>query len=148
MNGHYNNDDDEEEDDDAEMVGLLSKSEHDNTNDNASKGKKKKKSCRIKPLEVMYSSTRRRFVSKSSAVACRTGVAMVCLSILIGLWIWSGRKIHDNTGVQRWNNLKLKDIQKWCLDVSFQTKCEATLFFNLLCESYLPYNVSCVYISF
>ena len=118
MNDHHHDDD---EDDDQEMVRLISKSDHVVQCKNPQKSSKKTRMTKcsdMKPLEVMHSSTRRRFNGKPSTFACRTGATIVSLSVAIGLWIWSGRKVNENTSILRWNSLKLRDIHHWCLDVS------------------------------
>ena len=118
MNGYHHDDD---EDDDQEMVRLISKSDHVVQCKNPQKSSKKRGKIKcpdMKPLEVMHSSARRRFNGKPSTFACRTGATIVCLSVAIGLWIWSGRKVNENTSILRWNSLKLREIHNWCLDVS------------------------------
>jgi len=121
MNGHYHVDDDDE-DDDQEMVRLISKSDHVVQCHNPHKASKKKRKTvcpNMKPLEVMHSSARRRlFNAKPSTMACRVGATVMSLSLAIGLWIWSGRNVTENTGILRWNSLKVRDIHYWCLDVS------------------------------
>ena len=120
MNGHHYDDDDE--DDDQEMVGLISKSDHDVRCQHPQKKSKKKRKTKcpdMKPLEVMHLSARRRlFNGKPSTFACRIGATIFSLSVAIGLWMWSGRTVNENTSILRWNSLKLRDIRNWCLDVS------------------------------
>lgn len=115
MNGYNNNGESDEE----EMLGLLSNTDHNSTVPKRKKSKRKKKKEAMKPLEVMHSSTARRLSDeKPSKFACQMGVAMTFLSVLIGVWIWSGQQVDENTSIQRWNGLKLRDIKDWCLDVS------------------------------
>lgn len=117
MNGHYHPDD--EEDDNQEMMGLLSKSDYVVPCTDPQKKKPRKKRCAdMKPLEVMHMSTRRRFASKSSTVACQVGAVIACVSVLAGVWVWSGRTVQKNTSILSWNTLNLGDIKYRCLDVS------------------------------
>jgi hypothetical protein len=130
-----------DEEDDVEMVGLLADTDHDvdmtpgpmipTSSFAASKKKSSIKNKRsrkrgIRPLAVMHSSANRRLLTKSPAVAaCRTGFGILSLSVLIGLWIWSGRQVEQNTTIQRWHKLKLSNIRDWCLDVRCVVCCDS-----------------------
>ena len=115
MNGYCHPDDE----DDQEMIGLLAKPDSIIPCTDPQKKKTRKKRCAdMKPLEVMHLSTRRRFASKSSTVACQIGVFVGCLSVFAGVWVWSGRMVDKNTSILRWNTLNLEDVKHRCLDVS------------------------------
>ncbi len=130
MNGHYHPDD--EEDDNHEMIGLLSQSDNVVPSTDPQKKKPRKKRCAdMKPLEVMHMSARRRFATKNSTMACQVGAVVACVSVLAGVWVWSGRTVKKNTSILRWNTLNLGDVQHRCLDVSDLIACMSMI---LLCS--------------
>lgn len=116
----------DEDDGNEETVGLLTSTDDSSapprsTNNKEIRMKRAQlqKASRLRPLEVLHSSSHRRLEDQRAAArACQSGFAIFFLSVLIGLWIWSGQQVSQHTSIQRWHNLRLSDIQHWCLDVS------------------------------
>jgi hypothetical protein len=117
------NQDGDDDEDDQEMVGLLANSDYSApSNEILKTSRKKKKSKRLctdmKPLEVMHASVERRFASKSSTLACRAGLSVFILSIILGICIWISQHYELDSRIKIEKNYNHSSkIKYWCLDV-------------------------------
>ena len=125
MKGYSSNNDgryfaEHHDDDDEEMVGLISP----RTQKNKRKLSLLRNESKLRPLQILHNTRARSLLPSNpnepeDPLVCRVGCCLVLVALIAGGWWWSGYEISTNSVIQAWHSYRLRDIQHWCLDVSF-----------------------------
>jgi hypothetical protein len=109
----------EDEEDKSETAGLLSPPLNQGKSKLQDNLRRLQMKSRLRPLEIIKFAARHKRLRliDGGALMSNIGAFLFVLSIVCGIWWWSGKEKDAELSVARWHKLKVDDIRHWCLDV-------------------------------
>jgi hypothetical protein len=109
----------EDEDERSETAGLLSPPSKPGKSKQNHNLRKLQMKSRLRPLEIIKFAARNKRLRSINGGAIMSGIGsfLFVLSMVFGIWWWSGKEKEAEVSVVQWHKLKLDDIRNWCLDV-------------------------------